>query len=142
MFDVPPAPPHYPSSIIHHRWVSLALLAWLILVEMSTQAWYRWHERGLGSTMQWSLRADPAIPGFTKVKIPNSVSAQFRADESTEVRWQDGAGNPWQLYYFRWLPARSLKKRVSVQLAKTHGPEKCLPRSGMILKASLGTIMV
>ncbi len=32
--------------------------------------------------------------------------------------------------------------RVAVQLAKTHGPEKCLPAIGMTLKSDLGVINV
>ena len=55
---------------------------------------------------------------------------------------EDDGGKSWQLYYFRWFPAHSLQKRVAIQLAKVHGPEKCLPAVGMSLKAYLGIITV
>ena len=75
-------------------------------------------------------------------KIPSSIRGQFRSDEDIELRWQDANGGDWQLYYFRWFPAHSLGKRVAIQLAKTHGPEKCLPAAGMRLKADLGVTRI
>jgi hypothetical protein len=79
---------------------------------------------------------------FTRVQIPPAIAGQFCADEGTYGRWEDAAGNAWQIYYFRWLPAHSLQKRVVIQLAKTHGPEKCLPAMGMELRSYLGIIKV
>jgi hypothetical protein len=85
---------------------------------------------------------DAAGPTVTRVEIPPIIRGQFKANESLQGRWQDGAGNAWQLYYFRWFPAHSLQKRVATQLAKTHGPEKCLPAVGMNLRSYLGIITV
>ena len=135
-------------SVPAFRRLSIFLLAWLIAVEFGTEMWYRSHERGTFSPLstlpspEWSIVPSRDLPGLIKTPIPPSIVGQFRADDALQARWQDAAGQNWQLYYFRWFPARSLKKRVATQMAKIHGPEKCLPRSGMNLKAYLGTIIV
>jgi hypothetical protein len=113
------------------------LLAWLVLVEVGVQFWYRSHEQAASRTAGWTLRVDDLDSSFTKVETAPEVLRQFGADENTELRWQDGGAN-WQLYYFRWHPAASLKKRVGVQLSKTHGPEKCLPAAGLQMQSYLG----
>jgi exosortase len=118
--------------------ISLGLIAWLILVEVGVEWWYRSHEQFSRSTGNWTLDTSDSSSSYTRVDTPETVISQFNADENLELRWQDDLGARWQLYYFRWLPAVSLKKRVSVQLAKTHGPEKCLPAAGMTLQAYLG----
>ncbi len=130
------------------RVVSTCLLVWLVVVEFGTELWYRSHERAFLSPLsslpsaEWSVVPASDLPNLDKNPVPPSIAGQFRADDGLQARWQGAAGQNWQLYYFRWLPARSLKKRVSTQMAKTHGPEKCLPRSGMILKSYLGTITI
>jgi len=135
-----PVWPHPPSSIFHLRWVSTALCAWLLLVETGTEFWYRLHERGVGDQAKWSVRWPNNQPAFRVVNIPPSIRGQFQYDEGVEGRWQDANGGDWQLYYFRWFPAGSLQKRVSIQLAKTHGPETCLPAMGMSPKSGPGNI--
>ena len=121
---------------------SIFLIAWLLLVEACTQLWYRSHEHTAAVTKEWSVNLNVAEPAVTKVEIPPNIRGQFNADRSLEERWQDSSGNAWQLYYFRWLPAHSLKGRVAIQLAKVHGPEICLPAAGMTLKKYLGVITV
>jgi hypothetical protein len=115
---------------------------WLFLVEAGTEAWFRFHERQPQRAGEWGLNSGSAQPGFTNIKISNDVLGQFRADESAHKLWRDGDGNVWQLFYFRWLPSESLDNRVAVQLAKTHGPEKCLPAIGMTFNSDLGVITV
>ena len=122
--------------------VSLCLLVWLLVVEGGTELWYRYHEHSPTAVKQWFLNAEGLGRSFTKLQIPSAIAGQFCADEGTAGRWVDEAGNAWQLYYFRWRPAHSLRRRVAIQLAKTHGPEKCLPAVGMQLSAYLGTITV
>ncbi len=127
---------HPPATAV--RALAFGLAAWFLLVEAGVQLWYRSHERAIGGTAEWSLRTVEADSGYVRVDTPESVLRQFNADENTELRWQDESGANWQLYYFRWLPAATLQKRVTVQLAKTHGPEKCLPAAGMKLDSDLG----
>lgn len=137
----PPAPLPEATNIAAFppvKWIAVALVGWFMLVEAGTESWYRRHENSQSAHDQWAVRLDSANPTSTRQAIPENILAQFRSDESLHARWQDEAGNAWQLYYFRWLPAHSLKSRVATQLAKTHGPEKCLPAIGMVLKSDLG----
>jgi hypothetical protein len=113
-----------------------------LVVEAGTEIWYRSHERAAVGGVEWSVQHPAQGSSYHEVEMPPSVRGQFNADEGTHVRWEDDGSKSWQLYYFRWLPAHSLQKRVTIQLAKVHGPEKCLPAAGMSLKAHLGIIMV
>ena len=143
--EMPKAEPNSnraPFSFGVFQRLSIFLAAWLLLVEGGTEFWYRSHERTAVGSVDWSVRRPDQGVTFTEISIPSSIRSQFRSDESLQGRWQDGSGNSWQLYYFRWLPARSLEKRVAILLGKTHGPEKCLPRAGMNLQAYLGIITV
>jgi hypothetical protein len=124
------------------RKIAFALTAWLLLVEGGTEFWYRLHERGVRDHANWSVEWPNSQAGVQVVEIPPGIRGQFRYDEGIERRWQDGSGGDWQLYYFRWFPAHSLRQRVAIQLAKTHGPEKCLPAAGISLKSYLGVITV
>jgi hypothetical protein len=123
------------------QWTAALLLIWLIAVETGTELWYRSHERANAVSTHWKLgaAADRASQ-FTRLDISKEISSQFRYDQGTELRWQDPDGNAWQLYYLRWLPGCSLKNRVAMQLAKSHGPEICMPAAGMTLEESLGAV--
>jgi exosortase/archaeosortase family protein len=128
----------FSSSVL----LACALGGWLALVETGTELWFHLHEKPGHKSSEWGLTSVAPGPGFTKVEIPGSILGQFRADEAAHRLWRDADGNIWQLFYFRWLPGSSLDNRVAVQLAKTHGPEKCLPAIGMNLKTDLGVIRV
>jgi exosortase/archaeosortase family protein len=135
-----------PSAVVLRRTgyggrvVSWSLLGWLLVVEAGTELWYHSHERATAGSAEWSVHRPDQSSTYTEVEIPPGISGQFRYDEGTQGRWQDGSGHSWQLYYFRWFPAHSLQKRVAIQLAKTHGPETCLPAVGMKESAYLGII--
>jgi exosortase len=133
---------HPPSSTFYPRWLPATLLAWLLLVEGGIELWYQYHEHAPIAARQWSLNLENMGPDFTRLRIPSAIAGQFWADEGTNARWRDNTGRSWELYYFRWLPAHSLKRRVEAQLAKTHGPEMCLPAVGMKLKSYLGVTSV
>jgi exosortase len=137
--QAPSAERQAPSAL---RVALCALAAWLVLVEIGTELWFRSHEKGSLATGLWDLRSGTDVPGFATVEIPGDILGQFRADQAAERLWRDPAGNSWQLYYFRWLPGHSLDKRVAVQLAKTHGPEMCLPAIGMTMKSHIEVISV
>jgi exosortase len=149
---VPVTPPSRPANSSRLRTlaalVSLplpaagVLLVWLVLVETGTEGWYRWHETDPPGVRKWGLRGDTELPGVGNTTMPPEELDQFSADRAVERRWTDGSGNRWQLYYFRWLPSHSPRRRVATQMAKTHGPEKCLPAMGMTLAANAGRVTV
>jgi hypothetical protein len=111
-------------------------------VEAGTELWYHSHERATAGSAEWSVHRPDQSSTYSEVGIPPGISGQLRFDEGTHGRWQDGSGNSWELYYFRWFPAHSLQKRVTIQLAKTHGPETCLPAIGIKGFTCLGIISV
>jgi exosortase/archaeosortase family protein len=128
--------PGFSTSAFQH--FSIFLIAWFVLVEGGTELWYRLHERSAAAGANWSVPRPDNMSTAKVVAIPPGIRGQFRSDEDIELLWRDANGADWQLYYFRWLPAHSLARRVAIHLAKTHGPEKCLPAAGMVLKADLG----
>ena len=123
----------------HLKWRAVALIGWFLLVEAGTELWYRRQENPPSAHAQWTIQLGKLNATLAEQPIPQNILAQFRSDESLNARWRDDSGNAWQLYYFRWQPAHSLASRVASQLAKTHGPEMCLPAIGMVMKADLGT---
>ena len=131
-----------PFSFSAFQLFSIFLLVWLLVVEAGTEIWYRSHERAAVGGVEWSLHRPAQGSSYQEIEMPPSIRGQFNADEGMHLRWEDDGGKSWQAYYFRWFPAHSLKKRVAILLAKTHGPEKCLPRAGMKLQTYLGIITV
>jgi len=124
------------------RHLGPALAICFVSAEIGTELWYRIHERQVSQSVDWSLNPQPQIPGFHCVELRPEILAQFQADEATEARWRDPSGAAGQLFYFRWLPAHSLRKRAWIQLAKSHEPERCLTGLGMSRKADFGRVKV
>jgi exosortase len=127
-------------STIRH--LAIALLIWFLVVEAGTELWFRSHERIVSGRADWLVNGEAPGSGLMKEQVPAGIRTQFNYDDGFQAAGKDDAGNFWQLYYFRWFPSHSLKNRVAVQLAKTHGPEMCLPAIGMTLKSDLGIITV
>jgi exosortase len=140
MFDGDPQ--HPPATLNPSAFglqpLAFGLLAWFVFVEGGTELWYRLHEQPAAHAVNWSVPQPAGDAAIKIVEMPAGIRGQFRADEGIQLRWQDASGAEWQLYYFRWVPALSLRKRVAVHLAKTHGPEKCLPAAGMKLRSDVG----
>ena len=135
--------PHFSNSQLSTaRKLSVTLLAWFVLVEAGTQLWFHLHENSAAAREEWSASVDRTNSWLTKVEIPEDISARLKYDEGFQANGKDDGGNFWQIYYFRWFPAHSLNKRVTIQLAKMHGPEICLPAIGMTLKSDLGVVTV
>jgi len=116
-----------------------ALLVWLLLVEAGTECWFRLHEKTEARVAEWAFNWPVDNPTFRRTKISESVRGQMRCDKGEAGSWQETDGSQWQVFYFRWLPARWLYNRVKVQLAKTHSPERCVPAAGAALKSDLGS---
>ncbi len=137
---VRPAEPLGRAALRSGLWLPVGLAFWLALVELGTEFWYRSHEHTRSPSVSWGADPDPTIPGLERCEMRADILAQFSADQALEARWRDPSGITGQLYYFRWLPARSMKQRAEIQLAKMHGPEGCLPGLGMVLKSDNGIV--
>jgi len=105
--------------------LSLALLAWLVLVEVGVESWYRWHEVRSPKSILWSMEWPRGNPTFSELPLAQRTKQLLRYDEASSVAWHEDDGTQWQMIYLRWLPGR-----IAVHLAKSHTPEVCLPAAG------------
>ena len=111
----------------------MAALCWLLLVEVGTASWYRFHERNLVSGIRWSVRWPEQAPNFHRLKINDEIRAVLRFDQAEAAIWtassQLDSSRPISiscaLYAFRWNPGKN-----SALLANLHRPDVCLPASG------------
>ncbi len=103
---------------------ALALLVWILAVEVSVEWWYCSHEARLPAAQQWTVvwPADQTV--FKELPIPDAARQILRYDEGRSAIWQeDGLG--WQAIFLRWNPGRT-----AVHLAQNHTPEVCLTAAG------------
>jgi hypothetical protein len=118
-----------------------AAFCWLLLVEIGTASWYRFHERNLISGVRWSVRWPEQAANFHKLKIDEEIRAVLRFDEGKGAAWTavSPANRPESntisclLYVFRWNPGKN-----SALLANLHRPDVCLPASGWTKTADDG----
>jgi len=131
----PPAP--QPQPLSPARSIPLpaliALIAWVATAEAGTELWYRLHDRKDAATTAWTVTFPAGQPGYHEIPIPDITEAVLRYNQGRAAGWVDLHGNQWVMFFLRWLPGRA-----SVQLARSHGPEVCLPASGLILRTDLG----
>jgi exosortase len=123
----PPSPPTSDVRLLTSRLfpLSLALLVWLVAVEVGTQLWYRHLESHLAPSPQWSVQFPTSDPTFHALPIDAVTENLLRFDEGKQGAWVDSDGSRWQAFYFNWFPGR-----VAGYLAKRHTPEACLPAAG------------
>lgn len=112
---------------------AIGATAWLVLVGVGVEVWFRSHEAGATAGVQWSLREPTTAEGYRAMEIPDAVKATLRFSKGHSVLWRDGQANHWRLYFLRWDAGRN-----SAQLAKGHTPEICLTGAGGELTERLG----
>jgi exosortase len=113
--------------------LGLALLVWLVAVEVGVESWYRWHEARLPQSVVWSIDWARDNPKFVVQPIAARTKELLRYDEGSSLAWREDDGTQWQLFYFHWLPGRS-----APYLANFHTPEVCLGGSGDTLHINPG----
>jgi exosortase len=111
--------------------LSLALLAWLVLVEAGVESWYRWHEARLPKSVVWSVEWPRSNATYSELKLSPKTQQLLRYDAGGSGVWREADGTLWQMIYLRWLPGR-----IAVYLAKTHTPDVCLPAAGRTVEAN------
>jgi len=111
--------------------LAFALIAWIVLVEIGVEAWYRRSESRLPASAAWSVNVPRDASAFRELPIAEKARQILRYDEGLNVSWQDEAGLRWQMIFLRWLPGRT-----AVHLARNHTPEICLTAAGGKLEAS------
>jgi len=112
--------PAVPGAV---RWAWVAL-AWLVLVPVLSEAWFRLHERGGEQMAEWTLDWS-GVAGEEQRPIPDKVRAILRYSEAAATRWAGPGTGPWYFYEITWAPGRG-----SAQMARSHTPDICLPAAG------------
>ncbi len=131
----PPASfPAFPQS-----W-SVALLVWVVAVEMGNASWYRWHERSLATVAAplWRFDWPEAESDFAEVTFPDDERIVLRASESRAATWNSAEGRVgFSAVFLRWAPSRA-----AAQLAHNHTPEVCFSANGFAFVALLDPVSI
>lgn len=110
--------------------LAVALLLWLVAVEVGVAGWYHHVEAGLQPSPDWTVQFPKSNPTYQDLPIADATSGLLRFDEGHQGAWTDTNGARWSVFYFNWLPGR-----VAGYLAKRHTPEACLPAVGCKLRS-------
>ncbi|HEY5040682.1 MAG TPA: exosortase/archaeosortase family protein [Verrucomicrobiae bacterium] len=124
-----PPPPTFnlqPSSL---QKTALALFAWIAVVEVSVEGWYRWHEERLPAAVEWTIAWPVNNPAFKELPLPERTRQILRYDEGRSGAWPEG-DLTWQAVFLRWKPGRT-----AIHLAQNHTPEVCMTAAGHTLKS-------
>ena len=111
----------------------VALIAWLLIVEATTEVWYRSHESAALKNPAWSIDWPQAGMRFKKIEISDTARAILKYNEGEAASWTNPDGSSWMAFFLRWFPGRT-----AAQLATAHGPGVCLPATGMTMRSDLG----
>ena len=121
----PGAPPH--------RGILIALAAWLVVIEIGTEVWYRAAEARSPKANAWTVNWPTGQKGFRDIEIGEVTRNILKYTDARSAVWSDAEGIRWAMVLLRWAPGRT-----SVQLARAHGPEVCLPSGGAVMTEDLG----
>lgn len=125
------APPLKPktSSIANRIGAALpiALLVWLLLIEVTTAAWYTPSRKRSTFAKSWSVTFPTNEQSFQNEPIPAAAQELLRYNEGGSATWRT-ENRAWLLYSFRWLPGRT-----AALFVKNHRPDICLPATGLTM---------
>jgi hypothetical protein len=113
-------------------------LLWVAAIEAATAAWFGGTDPLASPALRWSVRWPESKPALREVAISRRARAELKFNEGRSVGWIESDGSVWQVFYFRWGPARTLSERLRVQCARTHRPDLCLPAAGRSLRRFWG----
>lgn len=125
--SLPPPPAPFPTAF-----VVFGMLC-LIVAEVGTEGWYRYHEAKLPPPRTWTVDWPTTARGFKRGEFPDRTRAILKYNEADTASWMTGEGLTYQMYYIRWLPGR-----VSKFLSGAHYPTVCLPATGLQFKSEFG----
>jgi exosortase len=112
-------------STVQSPFFSLLLIVWILLVEVSVEGWYRWHERRLGPPVIWQVELPRESGSFRELPFSEKARQFLRFDEGVNADWTAADGTHWQAIFLSWKPGR-----IGVRLARSHAPEVCLSAAG------------
>jgi exosortase len=108
--------------------LSLALLIWLVTVEVGVELWYRSHEWRSAKTPEWTLTWPPRESTFQESAVPEVAHDMLQYNEGHYGTWSSELGSAWAMYYFRWMPGKN-----AMSAARGHSPDICLTAAGKVL---------
>jgi exosortase/archaeosortase family protein len=103
------------------RSAPVALLAWLVLVEVGTELWYRAHEAHFGPPVTWSIALPKDIASMREIPLSEKTRRLLRYDEALNASWREPPNTRYQVVFLRWNAGAT-----AVHLARGHTPEVCL----------------
>ena len=113
--------------------ILIALAAWLLVIEAGTEMWYRAAEARSPKASALAVDWPTGQKGFRDVEFSDVTRNILKYTDGRSAVWADENGLRWAMVLLNWAPGRT-----SVQLARSHGPEICLPASGAVMSADLG----
>ena len=99
------------------------LAAWVILVAVGTEWWYR--TAPPGTSVWWRVEWPEKQPAFTEIPLSAKVR-EMSFDLGRQARWREDDGTEWTMFHFRWLPGLASARNF----ARWHNPEQCLSSIG------------
>ena len=110
--------------------ICAVLIAWLVVVEIGSEFWYRLHEQNSIAHAGWSVRWPEGVPGYHEIKIDSESRNILRYDSGREVTWNspaqsDSPASANYLFFLRWNPGSG-----TILRARAHRPDICLPAAG------------
>ena len=118
-------------------WAGVAVVLWIALGEVGSEAWYRIHETKLVPTPRWSVVWPTHGPHFRATTVSQKALSILRCSDSDAASWEDYSGNHWSGFLLRWVPGKN-----SAQLAKGHRPEICFTAAGAHLLDDFGQVII
>lgn len=122
--------------------LAVCIVIWALAVEISTEAWFRIHEKRGMNASAWAVKWPAELSSLRTNAIPARSLEQLRCDFDTSAGWTEPDGTIWQAFYLRWEPAGSFYGRAKVAMSKSHNPAICLSAAGMKLEKQLESVMV
>jgi exosortase len=116
-------------SISAFQLLAFALSLWILLTEISVEAWYRSHEARVPVAAQWTVAWPVNNPAFKELSLADRTRQILRYDEGRSASWQED-NLTWQVVFLRWKPGRT-----AIHLAQNHTPEVCMTAAGYTLNA-------
>ena len=118
------SPAALPPSKFRLAPLLLSLLAWIALVEVSVESWYRWHEQRLPPAKQWTIAWPTNNPTFKDSPIAAAALEILKCDENRNAGWQED-DRQWQVIFIKWNPG--------THVSFGHSPNICMTGAGHTL---------
>jgi len=138
--DSNPRPEGRGQRVVSVSTLAVGLVAWAVVVAVSTEVWFRSHEARNNQNLSWAAQWPVANPTLQTNVISIAALQILQCNQNASARWTGDDGVFWQAFYLRWLPANNFYGRTRAALSKFHNPADCLPASGMKLEAQLAPI--